>query len=202
MEQNLDQLVRKKSLEKGLVLGVILLVTGIFTFYFITGMTDNMWLIIFAPLLFSVILPLVIAVFFTIGLRKEIGGFWTFRQAVTGVFIMFFTAFILSFVGRDLLFAKLIEPDMVEKMQTSMVNSTTAMMEKTGAEQEAIDKQTASIEKQFESQRDASIGAMVKNIAIGILFIFVVALIFGAIFKKQPLRNGLEDAIDPAEEQV
>lgn len=200
MEQNLNQLIRKKAIEKGLVLGVVLLVVGIFTFYFITGMTTNMWLIIFTPIVLSVLFPLVISIFFSISLRKEIGGFWTFKQAASGIFIMFFAAYVLSAIGNNLIFAKIVEPDMVGKMQTAITNSTTAMMEKSGADQETIDKKLEDIEKQFDSQKNPTIGKTIQGIAISIIFIFVLALIFGAIFKKEPIRNGLENAIDPTEQ--
>jgi hypothetical protein len=197
MEENLNQLIRKKALEKGLVLGVILLVAGIFSYYFITGMTDNMWLITFGPIVISVIIPLVVAIFLIIGLRREIGGFWVFKQAVTGIFIMFFVANLLSFIGRDLLFAKVIEPNMVENMQTAMVNSVSGMLEQSGQEQDQIDKKIEEINQQFEKQKNPTIGSIIQSQLIAIIFLFVMALIFGAIFKRDPIRNGLEDAIDP-----
>jgi len=197
MEKNLNELIRKKALEKGLVLGVILLVAGIFSYYFITGMTDNMWLITFGPLLIAVIIPLVAAIFLSIGLRKEIGGFWVFKQAVTGIFIMFFVANLLSFIGRDLIFAKVVEPNMVENMQTAMVNSVSSMLEKSGQEQSEIDKKIEDMNQKFEKQKNPSVGSTIQSQLIAIIFLFVLALIFAAIFKRDPIRNGLDDAIDP-----
>jgi hypothetical protein len=197
MEQNLNQVIKRKALEKGLVLGVILLVLGVFSYYFMTGMTENMWLILFGPMLISLLLPLVVAIFFSIGLRKEIGGFWNFKQAVTGIFIMFFVANILSFIGRDLIFAKVVEPNMIENMQTAMVNSTSAMLEKSGQEQEAIDKKVEEINQQFEKQKNPTIGSTIQSQLIAIIFLFVLAVIFAAIFKREPLRNGLDNAVDP-----
>ncbi|MGY3212905.1 DUF4199 domain-containing protein [Mucilaginibacter sp. HD30] len=197
MEQNLNQVIKKKGLEKGLVLGVILLVLGILSYYFMTGMTENMWLILFGPMLISLVIPLVVAIFFSIALRKEIGGFWNFKQAVTGIFIMFFVANILSFIGRDLIFAKVVEPNMVENMQTAMVNSTSAMLEKSGQEQEAIDKKVEEINQQFEKQKNPTIGSTIQSQLIAIIFLFVLAVIFAAIFKREPIRNGLDEAVDP-----
>nr|WP_294793440.1 DUF4199 domain-containing protein [uncultured Mucilaginibacter sp.] len=197
MEQNLNQVIKKKALEKGIVLGIILLVAGIFSYYFITGMTDNMWLITFAPLLISVLIPLIVAIFLSIGLRKEIGGFWVFRQAVTGIFIMFFVANLLSFIGRDLIFAKVVEPNMVENMQTAMVNSVSAMLEKSGQEQSEIDKKIDDMNQQFEKQKNPTVGSIIQSQLIAIIFLFVLALIFAAIFKRDPIRNGLDDAVDP-----
>jgi hypothetical protein len=138
-----------------------------------------------------------VAIFLIIGLRKEIGGFWVFKQAVTGIFIMFFVANLLSFIGRDLLFAKVIEPNMVENMKTAMVNSVSAMLEQSGQEQSEIDKKIDEINQQFEKQKNPTIGSIIQSQLIAIIFLFVMALIFGAIFKRDPIRNGLEDAVDP-----
>jgi hypothetical protein len=189
----LDLAIRKNAINSGIVLGAVSFVLGIFSFYYITSMTSSFWMIIFGPLIFSVILPIIISVFTMLDIRKKIGGFWNFRQATTGAFIMFMVCYILSGVA-SFGFRKLIEPDMVLKTQTAMVDATTAMMEKSGADQEKIDKQTSDVKKKFEDQIDPSIGATVKSIAIAIILFFVVALIYGAIFKKD---KPLFDVIDP-----
>jgi len=199
--ETLEQKIKKNAVNSGLLLGVIMLVLSIFTFYFITSLTTNFWLVAFAPIIFSILLPIVIVVFFCIDLRKKIGGFWTFKQATTGIAIMFFMVFVVQVLGRDLLFAKVIEPEMAQKMQTAIINATTGMMEKSGADQTAVDEKTASIQKQFDSQTNPTIAKTVTGYAIAIVMIFVLALIFGAIFKRAPLLS-IDDAIDPAETTV
>ncbi|MFD2146578.1 DUF4199 domain-containing protein [Mucilaginibacter antarcticus] len=196
MEKNIDKLIKKEGFEKGLLLGVIMLALGIFTFYFITEMTDSMWMIVFTPVITSIILPLVIAVFFTLNLRKAIGGYWDLRKAVTGIFIMFVTSYALSSIGRDIIFAKLVEPQMTDKMAKAIVNATTAM--KSGAEQSQIDEKITEIEKKFDEQKSPTIGNIIQGIVISIIMVFVLALLFAAIFKKEPPRNSLDTAIDPA----
>jgi len=185
-QTELNKLIKKNALNSGLVLGGVSLVLGIFSFYFITSMTSSFWMIIFGPLIFAIIMPIIIAIFMAKDLRKKIGGFWNFKQAVTGIFIMFLVSAALSRVLNDYVFAKLIEPDMVQKMETAMVNATTSMMEKSGADQEKIDAQTVKVEKGFEDQKNLTIAKALRSIAISIILIFVVALIFGAIFKKEP----------------
>ncbi|MES2810197.1 MAG: DUF4199 family protein, partial [Bacteroidota bacterium] len=121
MDANIDKQIKKQGLEKGLFLGVIMLALGIFTYYFITEMTQSMWAIISFPVLTSFIIPVIIAVFLTLGLRKSIGGYWDFKKAVTGIFIMFLTSQVLLYIGRDVIFAKLVEPQMVDKMATAII---------------------------------------------------------------------------------
>lgn len=197
MEQNLDTLIRKKAFIKGLLLGVVGLALGIFSFYFITTMTDSMWLIIGIPMLISIILPIVIAVFFMLDLRKEIGGYWIFKQAVTGAFIMFFAAYLVSAIGRDLIFAKLIEPQMAQKTGEAVINATTKMLEASGADQSVIDEKIGGAQKALDAQTHTTIGKTIQGIIISILFVFVFALIYAAIFKKERPRNSLDTAIDP-----
>ncbi|MEO8884828.1 MAG: DUF4199 domain-containing protein, partial [Mucilaginibacter sp.] len=155
--ENLDSEIKKNALNNGLLLGVIMLILGIVTFYIMISMESALG-VIAVPIIFSVILPIAVTIFFTIDLRKKIGGFWDFKQATTGIFIMCIVSFAIQTVGRDLLFAKFIEPDMAQKTQDAVVKATTAMMEKSGAPQEKIDKQIESTQKQFDSQVNPTVG--------------------------------------------
>jgi len=183
---NLQQTLRPNSTKNGLVLGLILLFVNIFSFYFITRMASSLVMILIVSVIFSFIIPIVLRIIFCFGLRKEIGGYWDFRQAVTGIFIMFFAAYITQTVGNDLVFAKFIEPHMAQKTEDAMMAATTAMLEKTGADQTLIDEKKASIEKQFDDQKNVTVRGVVQRIAISIIFIFVFAVIFAALFKKDP----------------
>src|SRR5437588_1611956 len=108
--ENIDQQIKKNAFNSGIILGVIVLVLGVFTFYVITGMASSLVAVIGAPIVLSVLVPITVAVFFCIGLRKKIGGYWTFKQAVTGIFIMFLTAYVIQAVFSDFIFAKFVEP--------------------------------------------------------------------------------------------
>jgi tetrahydromethanopterin S-methyltransferase subunit G len=197
MEESLDKNIRKKAVEKGLILGIIGLVLGIFTFYLITEMTQSMLLIITAPIFISIIIPIAASAFLMNDLRKQVGGYWTFKQAVSGAFIMFLVAYAVTGIGRDLVFAKLIEPQMVEKMGSAVISTTGRMLEKSKADQTQIDEKIAEMEKQFNEQAHPTIGNILEGIVISIIFVFIFALIFAAIFKRERLRNSLDDAIDP-----
>lgn len=203
MSEEFDKQLKSQSLKKGLILGIILGVLGILSFYFMTTMATSMMLVILGPILLSVIIPIVISVLFCSDLRKTIGGYWNFKQAVTGIFIMFFAAYLVSYIISSVLFAKIIEPDMVDKMEAAMVNVTTTMLEKSNADQAAIDKQMDTVHQQFQDQKNATIGKQIQSIAIGIIFVFVFALIFAAIFKKErPLYLSDTDGIDPTVTEV
>jgi hypothetical protein len=86
---NVDKQLRKDAIIKGLMLGFTVLALSIFSFYFITALTKTMSFIVAGPYIFAVVLPITATALFCFSMRKKIGGYWTFRQAVTGIFLMF-----------------------------------------------------------------------------------------------------------------
>lgn len=195
-----DSEIRKKGALSGIPLGVIMMVLSIFSFYFVTAIATSFWVISVGPIVFSVVIPLVVAVLYCLDLRKKLGGYWTFKQATTGIFIMLFVSYAITYIGANVIFAKFIEPQMVEKTQTVILNATTQMMEKSGASQEKIDEQIEKMQKQFEMQADTSPVKVVTAIGVSLIFIFILALIFAAIFKKDPPRydpRSLDEEAEP-----
>jgi len=183
--ETLNQKIRKAGAINGVIFGIIFLVLGIFLFYFVTSMTTNFWMItIIAPISVTFLIPIAVAIWLCFDLRKKIGGFWNFRQATTGIFIMFFVCYLVSTLG-NLCFSTFIEPDMTTKMKTVYASSITQMMQKQGADQDSIDKKVADLDSQFDATR--SVGKIAKGLAISIIFDFVFALIFAAFFKREPL---------------
>ncbi|MBD1392331.1 DUF4199 domain-containing protein [Mucilaginibacter glaciei] len=197
MTETTDQQIRKQALTKGLLLGIIMSVLSIFSFYYITSMVTSLLLITVGPFIISAVLPLVVAILFSFDLRKAIGGFWNFKQAVTGIFIMFFAAYLIQYLLVSLLFAKVIEPQMVEKTKTAMTTAVSGMLEKSNASQNDIDAKMEDIQKQFDAQKDPTVAKQFQSFAISILFVFVVALIFAAFFKKERPLYLTADEPDP-----
>jgi len=195
MTQDFDKQLKKQAAIKGVILGLILGVLGILSFYFMTTMATSFIMIIGGPFVLSIIIPIILGALFCVDLRKSVGGFWNFKQAVTGIFVMFFLSLVMSFLIRDMLFAKVIEPNMVEKTQTAMVNAVTNMLEKSSASQADIDKKIDEMEKQLNEQKNASIGKQIQSFAVSIIFVFVISLVFAIIFKKErPLY--MNDVLD------
>jgi hypothetical protein len=194
--ENLDQQIKKNAFNSGIILGTIILVLGILAFYLITSAT-NIWVVFVGPILLSILIPITIAVFFCISLRRKIGGFWTFKQAVTGIFIMFLSAYVIQAIGSDLIFAKFVEPQMIEKVDNAVMTATKTMMEKSNTPQETIDSKVEEMQKQFDEQKNVTVGKTIQGIVVSIIFRFVFALIFAAIFKKEPLKTAA-DYVDPA----
>jgi hypothetical protein len=195
--ENLDQVIKKNGAISGLIYGAIVLVLGIFNFYYMTAIATSFWPMILGPIVISMLIPIALAILFISDLRKKIGGYWNFKQAVSGIFIMFFVSYLLSFSG-NLLFSKVIEPNSIDKMKTAMVTATSDMMQKQNLSQEKIDDAVAKSEKSFDEQKDQSAGKILKGAAIAVIVCFVFALIFAAFFKKEkPLYDLPTEDITP-----
>ncbi|OOQ61575.1 DUF4199 domain-containing protein [Mucilaginibacter pedocola] len=195
MSEELNAKIKKQGLNKGLILGIIMGVLKILLFYFMTTMATSLLGIIGGPILFTMIIPIVIAVLLCSDLRKNVGGFWDFRQAVSGIFVMFIVAYVVSYLLSDVLFPMVIEPDMVNKMEQAMIATMTNVMEKANADQATIDKALDDVHKQLDAQKNVSIGGRIQSFAIGLIFAFILALIFAAIFKKERPLYLTEDGL-------
>ncbi|MGV3763288.1 DUF4199 domain-containing protein [Parapedobacter sp.] len=125
-----------------------------------------------------------LAVYFTIDLRKKIGGYWSFREALGNIFLMFFVQVVISTVFTTA-FAKWIEPDYANMMREASLNATTQMAEAFTSDQEQIDKMIEEAEKSIEKQVNPSFVDFIQGLAIGAIFYFIGALIFAAIFKRE-----------------
>lgn len=184
---------KKDALFSGIALGAVMFVINIIVFYIIIAST-SIWVISLVPLLLSIVAPILIAIVMSIDLRKKVGGYWTLRQATTSIFIMFIVAYIITAIARDGIFAKLVEPQMVQKTETAVENATKNMLEKSGTDQDKIDSKISDIHKRFDEQKNVSVGKTIMGIGTTIILLFIVALIFGAFLKKEP---PLFDVVDP-----
>ena len=181
----LEQTIRKNAIKSGLIFGAISTTLGIFSYYLITGISKSPVWFVAGPLLLSIVFPIVIVILFCFDLRKKVGGYWTLRQAVTGIFIMFMVAYLFQTIAKDYIFSKLIVPDMADKTAVAAVNATTYMLGQAHATQAQIAQKVAEIKKGFEDQKKITPGQVIMNFAYSIIFIFVLAVIFGALFKKE-----------------
>jgi uncharacterized membrane protein YjfL (UPF0719 family) len=125
-----------------------------------------------------------LAVYFCIDMRKQIGGYWSFKEALSNIFIMFFVQALVVYFFT-VIFAKFIEPDYVVKMKEITQNTTTAMLEKMGMDQEKIDEAISKMDKDLDGQFNPGLFDMLKSIAFVSIGYFIGALIFAAIFKRE-----------------
>lgn len=181
--------IKKEGFFKGIILGVILLVLNIFTFYFITSITKDPVMIAFGLGAFSFILPLAISVVFTIQMRQRLGNIWSFRQAVRGVFTMFIVGYIILIIGRDGIFANFVEPDMVTKTEKAMHDSERLRYKQQGLSDDKAAAKIAENEKQFGPKGKVTVLSVVQSYVTTVILLFVLSLGFGLIFKRELVQS-------------
>lgn len=185
-EQNFNRQLRINAIIKGLILGVILLASSIFSYYLITQFTTTPWIIVTGPYFCAIIFPLIITIIFCIDMRRRLGGYWEFKQAVTAIFIMFLTCYVLLTIGRDIIFFRYVEPDMMQKTAAVMLKVRIESLKMGGASQAEINSQIVELRKEFELERSLDVGELIQSFVINLIMLFLLAVIFGAIYKKPP----------------
>jgi len=180
-----EKQLRKIGFIKGLLLGAIILVVGIISYYLVVNNFGPWWFPMVSSFFFGLILPAVIAAIFALNLRTSFGGFWSFKQAVTGIFIMFLAAYIVQAIGRDVIFAKVIEPDMVPKTEAAMIRSINTASKQLSYTKAQTDAKISDTKKEFADTKSATVTGVIQGVLISIIFIFVFAIIFAAIFKRE-----------------
>jgi hypothetical protein len=189
--------LKRYSLINGVILGLILLSFNIISFYLITTLVKSPIGVIGVPYLFSVILPIPFAIIFCYRLRVQMKWEWNFRIATSGVFIMFLAAYIIIFIGRDQVFARVIEPKMSTKIENVLLEATPVALKRSGANAKQIADKQKEIKAQFSAQDTITVGQEIESQLISIMFIFIIALVFGALFKK-PARGYETAAMESA----
>ncbi|WEA01973.1 DUF4199 domain-containing protein [Mucilaginibacter sp. SJ] len=188
MSEETDKKIKKQGLIKGVFLGLVISAISIIYFYFMISLAKSAVVITFGSIVFSYLLPLSAAALFSLSLRTKIGGLWTMRQAGTGIFIMFFISYLMVFVIKDQLFAKVIEPNMVQKTEAAMVNALNKLKEETTKpeEKKEADAKIVEMKKAFDAEGTVTIGQQIQSLGISIIFLFVLSIIFAAFFKREP----------------
>lgn len=182
MESTLQTSVnpKKLALNNGLIWAAINIAIFLVVYY-----VKPDWMGSFAFSGIQILIGIGLAIYFCMDIRKKIGGYWSFKEALGSIFLMFFVQALIVFFFT-IIFAKYIEPGYAVKMKEIVSTSTQDMLEKMGMDQEKIDQAIVDSEERLERQFNPGF----KEVAIGLATIaimyFIGALIFAAIFKKDP----------------
>ena len=182
MDKSLKE-IRQDALQNGLILGGVLLVLDILAL-FILARSQSILMVSISYLFGYLIIPLTAAIILIKRLRKKIGGFWNFRQATSGIFIMFLSAYLISSAG-SFVFIKYIHPQITLDAKNNFVNVLSGFLNRMNTEPEKIDDIAEKIEQQFEAIAHTSFSSVVSNLLSSIIILFITALIFAAIFKRE-----------------
>jgi len=182
------QNLNKAASTNGITIGILSTTIGVVTFYIFPSLLGS---ISFG--IGTLVISLVIYVFFTLDLRKKIGGLWNFREALKGIFLMAFIAGLLYSVV-NFAFYKFVEPNAYDKISGYMEAGMTNTLENMGMNQDQIDEAISKQSEGIKAQYDPTPMQFFKNIGVAVIVQFVMSLIFAAIFKKEePVFASIDD---------
>ena len=179
-----DKKIRVSSIIRGLVLGTVAVISSIGAYYMIILLKPTAVIFVFLPTIIAVMLPIVVIILLLFNLRTSIGGYWTFRQATSGIFIMFLTGFLLHTFCYDLIFARIIEPNMLQKTEVAAITAKRFLMAQQHQPLAKISSSVEETKKEFEQQKQVTPGRIIQGIIFYIIFIFILSLVFASMFKK------------------
>jgi hypothetical protein len=171
---------KKVALMNGVIMAVINIFIFLITYYAMPDILGN-----YAFGIGLLLVSIGLAVYFTLDLRKKIGGYWSFREALSNIFILFIVQYLI-YTLFVMAFGKFIEPAYIDKMREISLNATVEVAERFGGgNQEAIDQMIAEAEKSIEKSLNPTFMEFLQSAGISMIMYFVGALIFAAIFKRE-----------------
>ena len=167
-----------EALKNGAIWGLINVVLFLVVWY---GMPSLMSSYAFVGI--TVIIGILLAVFFVIDLRKKAGGYWSFSEALWPILAMFLTNMTIVLVFT-LVFGKVIDPTYPVKMKEVSMAGTEKIMSSMGMDEAQVQEAMVKSEEKFDKQFNPSVGEFIFQYGQSAIFYFIGALIFALIFKK------------------
>ncbi|MGI4751573.1 MAG: DUF4199 domain-containing protein [Janthinobacterium lividum] len=185
--QDLNRQIRIKGAQYGAVLGVSIFLLHLLSYFLMTKVSTPLWVTAFSPLIFTNLLPIVIAILLCLRLREKIGGFWSLRQASSGIFAMFLTSYLIFFFGM-ILYSKVIDPKMELNIQNKIELVKTAIRRDQNTSQQHINEEVTGLRKDYNERQKSGVWGFVQSFGIVVVLLFLASLIFGALFKNEVLE--------------
>ncbi len=180
METTFGKNLKKEAVTSGLIWGAINVVLFLVVYYIAPQLMSSAWYG-----LFSILIGILLAIYFCKDLRKKAGGFWTFSKALPHIFIMFIVSATLVY-AFTMLFGKVIEPEYSVKMKEMVLESSENTMRDFGLSDDQIEQAREKTIESLDKQFDPTVSQAFVGYGIVAIMYFVGALIFAAIFKKNP----------------
>ncbi len=133
----------------------------------------------------SFAISIALAIYFIRDIRTKIGGYWSFRTALKYIFLLFFVQMALT-MGFSTAFGKWIEPSYTDTRLEQARNQAVEQAEQMSSDQDKVDEMIAQSEKWSKMFIDPDLKSFTVLLGILAIFYFIGALIFAAIFKRNP----------------
>jgi hypothetical protein len=176
MNGHLD--IKTEALKNGLIWGIINIVLFTAVWYISPNLMGS-----FIYGSFTFVLGLGLAIFFCLDMRKKVGGYWTFQEALWPIFVVFLSSMALVFVYTQF-FSSVIDPSYPEKMKEIVLKQTEETFNTLGIDNAAKEEAMNATLKSLDEQFSPTISQLVRAFGIAAILYFIGAVIFALIFKK------------------
>lgn len=169
--------MKSKTVRYGFILAIISILVQILVYA-----TNVEWMASVTYSLLSFLLSLILVIYFGLQLRKARGGFASFKEMFSDIFIMLLVAGVIGILFNYVLF-NFIDPQLAETLKQAVIKNSQAMFSKIGMSDSEIDTALAEIEKQDMS---VTLVKSIQQLGMVVTFSAIGAVILAAILKKKP----------------
>ena len=172
-----DKVFKDFILQSGLVLGLVFGIVLLVTYFMGVEYMVAWWVTIF-----NLGLAIGAPIYYGVKWRQFNDGFLDFKTAFTVIFAIFAVSALVSTIFTFTLYT-IIDPELPEALYTEVMESTVSMLEKFGTPESEIDK---AIQDMQDAREDYGLVAAMEGYGYWLIFGAFIALIGGAIIKKNP----------------
>jgi hypothetical protein len=184
--QDNDAVLRQYGAKYGLFLGIILLAVSLGFVYLVAGVNLSPVGLVLIMFSLKVIVPIALGIAFVLWLRTTVGGYWNLKQATTGIFFMFYMASLINYIGYDIAFTHIISPATVQKAGENTVNVYEQAQRLTKVPNKEAQETIKSMRASLKQGYVITPATVVSYLITSVLLIFVISLVFAALFKREP----------------
>lgn len=170
--------IKQEALKNGLIWGAINIVIFLITWYIMPGLMSST-----AYAVITSLIGLSLAIFFCIDMRKKVGGYWTFNEAIWPIFVTFIMGMALVFVF-NILFGKYIDTTYPEKMKEMVLVKTEQTFKAFGLDEAKTEEAMQKTQENLDQQFTPTFAQAIRGFGIAAIMYFIGAAIFALIFKK------------------
>lgn len=185
----------RKLLIAALAFGGVLFATRILVAYFIIYFAGGFMTMSLFSIFVKIIIPFIIVLILINDLRKEDGGYWSFKQATKNVFILFLISILINFLSFDIIYTKIIDPNLKENAIETMSRAVGEYVQN-GLFSDAQKQKMDEIQERIKSQSYDNFKDIVIGLGSSFIRICIGSLILGAIYQRRAFISPNRDIDD------
>lgn len=173
--------VAKAAVRSGVILGVVSIIITLLLYLIDGALLANI------GIGFGILaLLLILVVVFGINYRKSVGNALSYLNAFLFCLVVLVVGGLIGNIFNYILF-NFIDPDLVDLITKASIDNTVSLMERFGADQNAIDEAITRTEEQLEGQY--TFGGIAKQYLYSWIAYVLISALGGAIVWKRPVEE-------------